>query len=125
MNRFCLLLILLCAVLAISAAGVIPQMTVSYVAAEKIVDDSVTRVQLQLCGRPHTAFRIDSVLVHHRGMVRKAVDIDGVDFERWFQWEDTPVIDVELDLPGLDYNQSDTLIFYGPRGIVYSVLKKE
>lgn len=57
----------------------------------------VTRVYGRLLGRPHTAQRIDRITMHTPGVVLAANEIDGVDFERYFQWEDSGVIPVEID----------------------------
>lgn len=57
----------------------------------------LTRVYGRLIGRPHTAQRIDYVTLHTPGVVLAAQEIDGVDLERYFQWEDDGVIPVEID----------------------------
>lgn len=96
-----------------------PALTVEYSGAEIKADDNLTRLQLRLLGRAHTAGRIDSVYAFGSDSIGvKAVDIDGVDFGRWFQWEEEGVIDIELDLPGTTYAGGETLTFYGPRGNV-------
>ena len=59
--------------------------------------NDVTRVYCRLLGRPHTAQRIDYVSMRTPGVVLAAKEIDGVDFERYFQWEDEGVIPVEID----------------------------
>ncbi|MDE6782646.1 MAG: hypothetical protein K2J17_02875 [Paramuribaculum sp.] len=97
----------------------LPTMVVEYVGAEVIADDGLTRMQLRLIGQPHTAARIDSVYIFGGdGAGIAATDIDGVDFGRWFQWEDEAVIDIELDIPGTVHAGGETLVFYGPRGNV-------
>lgn len=57
----------------------------------------LTRVYGRLIGRPHTAQRIDYVTLRTPGVVLAAQEIDGVDLERYFQWEDDGVIPVEID----------------------------
>lgn len=71
-------------------------------------DDNLTRVCGNLIGRPHTAARIDGVTLKSAGAVIKANDIDGVDFERYFQWEDDGNIYIEIDFPG--YRQSRRML---------------
>ena len=61
--------------------------------------DEGIRISLCLVGIPHTSQRIDSVdLIIGKKLV-KAVDIDGVDFERYFQFEDSGVQTIEVDFP--------------------------
>lgn len=58
---------------------------------------SLTRVYGRLTGRPHTSGRIDgATLVTDRGSL-PATDIDGVDFERYYQFEDDGTILLEID----------------------------
>ncbi len=57
----------------------------------------LTRVYGRLIGRPHTAQRIDYVTLRTPGVVLAAQEIDGVDLERYFQWEDDGVIPIEID----------------------------
>ena len=63
----------------------------------------LTRIYGRLSGVPHTAGRIDMLMMQAPGgEPRQFTDIDGVDAERWFQWEDDGVIAVEIDFPPLD-----------------------
>lgn len=76
----------------------------------------LTRVYCRLIGRPHTANRIDYVTLRTPGVVLAANEIDGVDFERYFQWEDEGVIPVELDFaPSTPANtvEIEALTVYG------------
>lgn len=99
----------------------VPAFAVEYIGMQVKPDEGLTRLQLKLIGKAHTAGRIDSVYVFGADSVGVvATDIDGVDFGRWFQWEDEPVIDIELDLPGTAYGGGETLTFYGPHGTVRS-----
>lgn len=72
----------------------------------------LTRIYGTLVGRPHTSGRIDAVLLN--GI--HCCDIDGVDFNRYFQWEDDGKIPVELDFPGMKYLKSATLQLQTPHG---------
>ena len=83
-------------------------------------DDGI-RISVCLVGIPSTSQRIDSVDLNVGPKVIKAVDIDGVDFERAFQFEDTGVQVIELDFPfkGL-LPKSATLTFHTANGDVVS-----
>jgi len=61
--------------------------------------DTGVRIAVCLVGIPTTSQRIDSVDLTVGSKVVKAVDIDGVEFERAFQFEDTGVQVIELDFP--------------------------
>lgn len=77
----------------------------------------LTRVYCHVNGRPHTAQRIDKVLLEAPGVSAVANDIDGVDFERYFQWEDEGVINLELDfapMPKVDQLTLKLTTIYGP-----------
>lgn len=59
----------------------------------------LTRMYGRIVGHPNTAQRIDSLLLSI-GTGKKslpATDIDGVDFKRWFQWEENGEIGLEID----------------------------
>lgn len=57
----------------------------------------LTRVYGRLSGRPHTSCRIDAATLSTPSGDLLANDIDGIDFERYFQWEDDGVILLEID----------------------------
>lgn len=76
----------------------------------------LTRVYGKLQGRPHTSNRIDEVKVITSEETYTSTDIDGVDFRRYFQWEDDGVIPVELDFPAMKNSQGVQLIFSTPYG---------
>lgn len=61
----------------------------------------LTRVYGRLTGRPHTSQRIDDARILSSSGEMEATDIDGVDFQRYFQWEDDGVILLEIDFPPL------------------------
>lgn len=86
-------------------------------------DDNLTRVCGNLIGRPHTSARIDGVTLKSAGAVIKANDIDGVDFERYFQWEDDGNIYIEIDFPGyrqprrmLGCSDGSQIVFHTAKG---------
>ncbi|MDE6581482.1 MAG: hypothetical protein K2K47_03025 [Duncaniella sp.] len=59
----------------------------------------LTRVYGKLTGEPHTSNRIDDAMLYTPSGNYEATDIDGVDFRRYFQWEDEGVILLEIDFP--------------------------
>ncbi|MDE6171169.1 MAG: hypothetical protein K2L91_07755 [Duncaniella sp.] len=77
----------------------------------------VTRVYGRLTGRPHTSGRIDGATLD--GI--QCSDMEGVDFNRYFQWEEDGQIPVELDFPPVktkkNVNKAGGIIeLYTPRG---------
>lgn len=64
-----------------------------------IKTDNGVRISLCLVGIPHTSQRIDGVDLIIGQKLVKAVDIDGIDFERYFQFEDSGVQTIEVDFP--------------------------
>lgn len=56
----------------------------------------LTRVYGKLIGTPHTSNCITEI--------SGATDIDGVDFKRWYQFEDDGIIDIEIDFPPMPAN---------------------
>lgn len=78
----------------------------------------LTRVYGKLKGAPHTSHRIDNMNMRLMdGTVMPCADIDGVDMQRWFQWEDDGLIPVEIDF-GTITKIPDTFIIVtsGPKG---------
>lgn len=101
-------------------------MDVKIEAIDNANSDGVTRLSCTLKGIPHTSSRIDSVaaLVNNRRL--KATDIDGVDFARYFQWEESGAIEVEIDLPRFkNVSPRDTIIIYTVHGPFKVPLKKK
>ncbi|MCM1164069.1 MAG: hypothetical protein NC339_07470 [Muribaculaceae bacterium] len=77
----------------------------------------LTRVYGRVIGRPHTSSRIDAVgMLVPGGVLKECTDIDGVDFNRWFQWEDDSEILLELDFGPVKDARSGQLTFSSPRG---------
>lgn len=77
----------------------------------------LTRVYARLKGTPHTASRINSILMSIGAQQLTMTDLDGVDPERWFQWEDSPYLPVEIDFPAVKkHNDKIVFIITGPRG---------
>lgn len=87
--------------------------------------DGTTRIRCDVLGYPHTSQRIDKVLLKHKGKTNEAIDIDGVDFNRYFQWEDDGVITMEIDFPRQKFLEpSDSLIFQTLNGPIGTTLGK-
>lgn len=80
--------------------------------------DGVSRVNCTLWGVPHTSSRIDSVTAVVNGRTYKATDIDGVDFGRYFQWEDDRDLPVEVDIKRHSaFSKTDSIYFHTVHGI--------
>ncbi len=62
----------------------------------------LTRIYGSIKGQPNTAQRIDSLsLVAPAVKIMQVDDIDGIDMRRWFQWDETGVIQLEIDFAAL------------------------
>lgn len=88
---------------SVGHAQTVPRLSVGRPLSVKV--DSVSlrpdlaRVYGRLIGTPHTSDRIDNAVIESGKKRYKATDIDGIDFKRYFQWEDEGVILVEIDFP--------------------------
>jgi len=67
--------------------------------------EDLTRVYCRMIGMPHTSDRVDAVQLVVGTQMLQACDIDGIDFRRYFQWEDEGVIALEIDFPPLPVSQ--------------------
>lgn len=78
----------------------------------------LTRIYGKLIGTPHTSNRIDRLtLTAGTDAPCTSTDIDGIDMKRWFQWEDSFRIPVEIDFPVLNPSVSGiTIVADGPKG---------
>lgn len=86
---------------------------------KSVLVDSGIRISVCLVGIPNTSQRIDSVDLQVGTQKYQAFDIDGVDFGRAFQFEDTGVQVLELDFPFKGkLPKGSTLIFHTPKGDV-------
>lgn len=87
--------------------------------------DGVNRLSIKLVGPSHSSSRVDSAKIFMAdGLIYAATDIDGIDFNRYFQWEDGGVQSIEIDFPMVaDYSSADTLIFYTVHGEYKTSLK--
>ena len=114
--------ILAAAILA--AAPVVSAQNVSDPGFNVIPDKSVATddgVRLTIClvGIPSTSQRIDGIDLVDGKTVIPATDIDGVDFKRYFQFEDTGVQVIEVDFPFKgSIPKTATLLFHTEKGEV-------
>ncbi len=88
-------------VLAPAAIAQVNQMDaeMNIIPDKTVKTDGGIRISLCLVGIPHTSQRIDGIDLVMGNKLVKATDIDGVDFERYFQFEDTGVQTIEVDFP--------------------------
>lgn len=84
----------------------------------------LTRVYGKVKGRPHTSNRIDLVQLIGTGASASSTDIDGVDFRRYFQWEDDGMIPVEIDFPVVKESRCVQLLFTTAHGQSTTTAKK-
>lgn len=88
--------------------------------------DHVSRVSCTVLGVPHTSSRVDSVTAVIGGRVSKATDIDGIDFGRYFQWEDEGAVPVDVDIIHTrSFTANDSIRFHTVHGVYASPLKKK
>lgn len=81
--------------------------------------DEGIRLTMCVMGMPHTAQRIDSVDLHVAGKVYKANDIDPIEFEKYFQFEDDGLVVLEIDFPfSGELPRDASLTFHTLRGDV-------
>lgn len=86
--------------------------------------DGVSRIEVYLLSTPSTSSRIDSVTLVNNNRRFTASDIDGVDFNRYFQWEDNGEILVEVDFPKQQkFGKDASVIFHTVYGDVSAPVK--
>lgn len=96
-----------------------------------VVVDSVdfrsdlTRVYGRLVGRPHTSGRVDTASLLSGKSSWDATDIDGIDFKRYFQWEDDGEISVEIDFPAMKPLKTARLALMTARGKSVTTIKRK
>ncbi len=122
MKRFFTLLAAACILSAPAGAKVVKGFASSSDNTLTFVVDSIdyrndlTRVYGKVTGRPHTSNRIDEVKLIGSGGALVSDDIDGVDFRRYFQWEDDGQIPVEIDFPACKPSGQVQLLFKTAHG---------
>lgn len=90
-----------CSVATFNAAAQVNQLDadINIIPDKTVKTDDGARISVCIVGIPHTSQRIDGVDLLIGNKIVKATDIDGVDFERYFQFEDSGVQTVEIDFP--------------------------
>lgn len=90
------------------------------VISDKVINtDEGIRITLCHVGIPSTSQRIDGIDLVNGETVIPANDIDGVDFKRYFQFEETGVQVIEVDFPFKGaLPKSANLIFHTEKGDV-------
>lgn len=84
--------------------------------------EDLSRVYCRAIGRPNTSNRIDAIKLN--GKIA-ATDIDPIDFQRAFQWEEDGVLPLEIDFPALKSKPSTFYLeFTTPYGIVRGAYSK-
>ncbi|MFG6396441.1 MAG: hypothetical protein K1V89_03755 [Muribaculaceae bacterium] len=87
--------------------------------------DEGIRISLCIVGIPHTSQRIDGIDLVMGPKLVKATDIDGIDFERYFQFEDEGVQVIEVDFPFKGtLPKNAKLIFHTAKGDIESPAKQ-
>jgi len=112
-------------IIAVSVANARVERNYKNTAAEHInlVIDSIdfradlTRIYARMIGSPHTSQKIERIEMRVPAGRFEATDIDGVDFKRWFQWEEDGVIPIEIDFKAMEPAQSGTLVVETARGV--------
>ncbi len=96
-----------------------------------VVVDSVdfrsdlTRVYGKIVGTPHTSGRVDAASLLSGKRSWQGTDIDGVDFKRYFQWEDDGQIPVEIDFPAMKPFKTAQLVLTTVRGESVTTVKRK
>lgn len=126
-----LLLIILCFTSFQLKAGKVRNFSTNSDPTLQVTVDSIdfrkdlTRVYCKFIGRPHTSHRVDASQIVSQGRSYNATDIDGVDFRRYFQWEDDGMINIEIDFPPMKESQYFHIIFQTVRGVSDTAVKKK
>ena len=112
-----------CAVTPAEATAQVNQLDadINIIPDKSVKTDDGVRISVCLVGIPHTSQRIDGVDLVIGSKLVKATDIDGVDFERYFQFEDSGVLTVEIDFPfSGTIPKTATLVFHTVNGDITS-----
>ncbi len=127
----CIVLSVLSFIFFMAEARVIRGYSTVGVKPLSIVVDSIdyrrdlTRVYCKAVGRPHTSNRIDAMKMILKDGSYVANDIDGVDFKRYFQWEDEGSIPLEIDFPPMKAVTPMRLEIVSPHGMGVILIKKK
>lgn len=96
------------------------------VAVDSVVfTDEYTRLYGKLYGKPHTSCKIEDITICVEKTNYQASDVEGFDLKRWFQWEDSGIIPIEIDFSPMKATDNFTLTFSSSRQIMtWSVTNK-
>lgn len=76
-----------------------PDADINIIPDKTVKTDNGIRITVCLVGIPHTSQQIDGIDLVIGSKLVKATDIDGIEFERYFQFEDEGVQLIEVDFP--------------------------
>lgn len=83
-----------------------------------VFTNEYTRIYGQLYGKPHTSCKIEDITINAGKNNYQAYDVEGFDLKRWFQWEDSGIIPIELDFSPMKAIDNFTLTFNSSRQIM-------
>ena len=87
--------------------------------------DGVSRIACTLTGVPNTGHRIDGATLIVGKERLTASDIDGIDFKRYFQFEEEGEIEIEIDFPRRRrFSPNDRIELTTPAGTISAPLGK-
>lgn len=76
---------------------------------------NLTRVYCKVYGKPHTSMKFDAI--------SGCTDIDGVDLKRWFQFEESGRIALEIDFKANPQQKFNFIITTPKENITINILK--
>lgn len=103
-----------------------PQATALVTGVDNTNNQGTTRISFELVSAPNTSSRIDSIAMINGAGRNLASDIDGVDFSRYFQWEEDGILKIEADFPRT-YKLADdaSIVIYTVHGDIKATLPKK
>lgn len=121
--------IMIVAIVAVASTfGVVAQTSnpgFNVIPDKSIATDDGIHITLCLVGIPSTSQRIDGIDLVDGTNVIPAADIDGIDFKRYFQFEDEGVQVVEVDFPYKGtLPKTATLVFHTEKGDIKAPAKQ-
>lgn len=85
--------------------------------------EDLTRIYGCIIGLPHSSNKINEVMLLINNDALTANDIDGVDFHRYFQWENEERIDLEVDFPPIKPASDLQILFITAHGNLITTAK--
>lgn len=103
-----------------------PQATALVTGIDNTNNQGTTRISFDLISAPNTSSRIDSIAMVNGAVRNMASDIDGVDFSRYFQWEEDGILKIEADFPRTHKFAKDAaIVIYTVHGDITATLPKK